>query len=224
MTTTPSAAGGGECTHRYVTTARPEPTLGADEREISVAAVMEMVDTLVACMNEAHLAKSEGWKQACFQGADTTIEKIRAVVAALAAPAVVVSAEPVADSEDWWIDLAERHACKDWDSRKADGFLNAVKALVRDAFTTLPATPVGPDEVDGWQPIETAPEDGSEFLAVWGRQSSIVQIVNWNVIHKFWQTKGRPLMGFTNNATAWMPLPEPPTAALASTKPSKGAA
>lgn len=47
---------------------------------------MTMVDTLVASMNEAHLAKSEDWKQACFESADRSIENIRAALAATPAP------------------------------------------------------------------------------------------------------------------------------------------
>lgn len=42
-------------------------------------------------------------------------------------------------SENEWLDLAERHANKDWDSAKPDGFLNAVKALCRDFAASAPA-------------------------------------------------------------------------------------
>jgi len=39
------------------------------------------------------------------------------------------------DNEDWWLSLAGRHANQDWNSENPDGYLNAVKALVRDALT-----------------------------------------------------------------------------------------
>lgn len=55
--------------------------------------IMGLVDTLVASMNEAHLAKSDDWRQACFQAADNTIEGIRA---ALSATQVAAVAQPVA--------------------------------------------------------------------------------------------------------------------------------
>lgn len=62
---------------------------------------------------------------------------------------------------------------------------------------------------DAWQPIETAPKDGSEFLAVWQRQGDVMHVVRWNALHKFWQSKGEPIAGFATNATAWMPIKPP---------------
>jgi hypothetical protein len=35
-------------------------------------------------------------------------------------------------TEDQWLDLAERHAHRDWNCRTPDGYLNSVKALCRD--------------------------------------------------------------------------------------------
>ena len=61
-----------------------------------------------------------------------------------------------------------------------------------------------------WQPIVTAPKDGSEFVACYGRQGNVKQLVSWNTIHKFWQSKGEWVPGFENNVTSWMPLPNPP--------------
>lgn len=47
--------------------------------------------------------------------------------------------EAVAYSEDWWYDLASRHANDDWGSNQPDGFMNSVKALVADALASIPA-------------------------------------------------------------------------------------
>lgn len=41
-----------------------------------------------------------------------------------------LQAQPL--TEDDWLDLAQRHANKDWDSHQPDGYLNAVKALCED--------------------------------------------------------------------------------------------
>ncbi len=61
-----------------------------------------------------------------------------------------------------------------------------------------------------WQPIETAPRDGNEFLACWGLQGNVIQIVRWHAALGRFESKGEPIYGFVKNATAWMPLPEPP--------------
>jgi hypothetical protein len=44
-------------------------------------------------------------------------------------------------TEDQWLALAERHLNSDWNSDKPDGYLNAVKALVRDALSTAGVPP-----------------------------------------------------------------------------------
>ena len=61
-----------------------------------------------------------------------------------------------------------------------------------------------------WQPIETAPKDGKEFLVCNTRQGNVKQLVSWNKVHGFWQSKGKADVSF--QWTHWMPLPEPPSA------------
>lgn len=91
------------------------------------------------------------------------------------------------------------------DAEEAADFDPACITAVYAAPSPIPVV-----EAVGWQPIETAPKDGSEFLATYGRQGWVMLIVKWNALHKFWQTKGEPVAGFSSNATHWMPLPEAP--------------
>lgn len=53
------------------------------------------------------------------------------------------------------------------------------------------------DELHGWKPIETAPKDGTEFIARYTLQGNVKQLVSWNTIHGFWQSKDKSvnLMG-----------------------------
>lgn len=60
--------------------------------------ILGLVDTLVASVNEAHHARSEGWRVGCFQAADETYQKIKAELAAIEADRKR-RGEPVA--EDW---------------------------------------------------------------------------------------------------------------------------
>ena len=64
-----------------------------------------------------------------------------------------------------------------------------------------------------WRPIESAPKDGSEFVAAYGHQGFVKQLVRWGKLYKRWESKGKPELGFLENATHWMPLPDPPIAA-----------
>ena len=68
-----------------------------------------------------------------------------------------------------------------------------------------------------WQPIETAPKDGTSILVTifhddgsyWGQD-----IVWWDDWTKFWASGGYDWMKVkyddTENITHWMPLPPPP--------------
>jgi hypothetical protein len=60
---------------------------------------------------------------------------------------------------------------------------------------------------DGWQPAETAPEDGTKFLSLNTRQGDLMT-VTW--FHRgfgyFFGAGGNHLYQFTH----WMPLPNPP--------------
>ena len=44
--------------------------------------ILEKVDTLIASINEAHLSKSDGWRQGCFAAADSVYEQIKVMLAA----------------------------------------------------------------------------------------------------------------------------------------------
>lgn len=53
-------------------------------------------------------------------------------------------------------------------------------------------------------------KDGVEILVIYMRQGGVKELVSWNKIHKYWQSKGEICLGLENNATHWMPLPKPP--------------
>jgi hypothetical protein len=75
---------------------------------------------------------------------------------------------------------------------------------------THPTQPAAADEGCGWQPIETAPRNGTEFIAAYGRQGFVKQLVRFNTVWGHWESKGVVTRGFETNATHWMPLPPPP--------------
>ena len=58
-----------------------------------------------------------------------------------------------------------------------------------------------------WQDIATAPKDGTEFLACWPQQGHVVQLISWNRIHGYWQSKGQPKVSM--HAKLWMPIRDP---------------
>jgi hypothetical protein len=75
-----------------------------------------------------------------------------------------------------------------------------------------------------WQPIKTAPKDGTEFIA-WGYYNGTIDSMpsgptwtglRWWVDHQYpkgiWsQTLPGPMRSGSFHPTHWMPLPAPPT-------------
>jgi hypothetical protein len=56
-----------------------------------------------------------------------------------------------------------------------------------------------------WQPIETAPKDGTEILTY--REAGLMAVAVWDPFWKGWIcVDGAALMAVTH----WQPLPEPP--------------
>ncbi len=68
--------------------------------------------------------------------------------------------------------------------------------------------------MSGWQPIETAPRDGTEILIATGSYRGGVVVVSWygtahgqDVHNCFADWDGDSYL----DATHWMPLPDPPS-------------
>ena len=77
----------------------------------------------------------------------------------------------------------------------------------RDSLAAmLAAAPATPSTEDRWLPIETAPKDGSKFLA-WRRHSTIPLIVFYNAEYDQYECNDGNLVF---SLTHWMPLPEAP--------------
>ena len=55
-----------------------------------------------------------------------------------------------------------------------------------------------------WQPIETAPKDGQEIIVRYAQQGNVKQLISWNTIHGFWQSKGEAQLHM--QATHWLPI------------------
>lgn len=68
-----------------------------------------------------------------------------------------------------------------------------------------------------WQPIETAPKDGTPILLYWpGHRGHIATncfVARWNVLAEDWLSSGQPVWRGAGiyEPTHWMPLPEPPS-------------
>lgn len=59
-----------------------------------------------------------------------------------------------------------------------------------------------------WQPIETAPKDGTEILVSYGRQNHVKKLVRWDRLYGYWASKGNPELGLEQNATDWLSIPD----------------
>jgi hypothetical protein len=129
---------------------------------------------------------------------------------------------PVREPEATPHDCAECGRPCACDARQAFDCLDCVQCNERKradvtrhgSYPQEPAPPASspPERSEGWQPIETAPKDGTAVLGyVPGRQGFFsrqdVAVVAW--IETRWQSvnSGHWL---TSDVTHWMPLPAPP--------------
>lgn len=73
-----------------------------------------------------------------------------------------------------------------------------------------------------WQPIETAPKDGSVFIAHTPRAKiRKVRLMQWLSPKMNWAVFGwKDMNGNFHDPTHWMPLPEPPTPTASQCPPS----
>ena len=65
-----------------------------------------------------------------------------------------------------------------------------------------------------WQPIETAPKDGTEVF-LWTEEKPNIVVAYWDTYEgsgwwRFSESVLSDIAGEVENATHWMPLPEPP--------------
>lgn len=66
----------------------------------------------------------------------------------------------------------------------------------------------------GWQPIETAPKDGTNILAWWANPHAEPIIISWDGHNGEWSLWCFCVDGSTaatEEFSHWMPLPEPPS-------------
>ena len=90
---------------------------------------------------------------------------------------------------------------------------NALRSAImsKEEQEILAALPVDQVKAERWQPIETAPKDGSRLLVTRApfTGKAPYKIVWWSSsTPKGWRWRLSKLVRF--NPTHWMPLPEPP--------------
>lgn len=91
--------------------------------------------------------------------------------------------------------------------------ISCVLTTTKCAANTMPLYTTPPAIVEAvpvaWLPIETAPKDGTEILVTYGKQGFVMQLVRFDRTFNYWKNKGEAELGLENNATNWMPIPDP---------------
>ena len=65
-------------------------------------------------------------------------------------------------------------------------------------------------KVEAWQPIETAPKDGSDVLVIGESGVHVARFVGTNSSVNLWRYHKGTYCCHVYKATHWMPLPKPP--------------
>lgn len=143
-----------------------------------------------------------------------TVEETRETIAALSVPAAAVVGEP----EGWklvpieptvaMVEAADIAGARSWHTGE-----RMAAAILKAGITAAPSAP------DGWQPIDTAPRDGTVILAryQWGGESRFL-VIRLSNMHRWWVTDHDGLIKHDEekvsirnyNFTHWRPLPEAP--------------
>ena len=85
-----------------------------------------------------------------------------------------------------------------------------VRKMLRDGMISKGIDPYGgygETEPDDWQPIETAPKDGTFILVAVSGDFALHIMLVWWIDGWCWDMTNTPIVG---EPTHWMPLPEPP--------------
>lgn len=77
---------------------------------------------------------------------------------------------------------------------------------LRRILTTLTVRTASPSPTEHWQPIESAPKDGSDILISGVGSRRWIDVGRW--YKGGWRNDG---FGTISGVTHWQPLPEPPT-------------
>lgn len=65
-----------------------------------------------------------------------------------------------------------------------------------------------------WQPIETAPKDGTKFLA-WSRRWNFMEFIGHGVTVAWWFPERQyPTCEMGDQPSHWMPFPAPPSGSV----------
>lgn len=74
-----------------------------------------------------------------------------------------------------------------------------------------------------WNPLETAPKDGREFIVRYPKQGNVKQILRWNTIHNHWESKGEAMLGLEFQGVEWGMMPgddDPASQSVSSASPN----
>jgi hypothetical protein len=88
-----------------------------------------------------------------------------------------------------------------------------MKTIILDTsidYTSWDINEAGSIEMTEWQPIETAPRDGTHFLAYWTSSEVDAHLKQYHVCHYSYGVLWPSWIKDNDMPTHWMPLPPPP--------------
>lgn len=103
---------------------------------------------------------------------------------------------PALPEPEVWCAIRDRRA--DFTAGQMRDFAREAVALALAAQKAAPA---------GWNPIETAPKDGTEFVVRYTLQGNVKRLVRWSTLYGHWESKGEAVIALELQKVEWAPLP-----------------